>query len=254
MNLIVQASYPCSPTAPKQPTSSRSCSPLERSKHVLHQHHLLRVRRLGYAILFNQPAQILQRRSTAHTGALGSMFVTTHRTWQTEYSDLSGGWATSWYGSGGAGDGMTWASQILTALTTSNCSANLYWVATQGWNANENSISAGASSYTVSKRLWALAQYSRHTRPGARRVDASQGGMRVTALLNLDGSLIVPCMNTEVQQLLRRLSLGVNTSSVTAWVRSNTQDMASTPTSLDSYGTVSGGVGGRSLVTFVLAK
>jgi O-glycosyl hydrolase len=193
--------------------------------------------------------------SHTYTGALGSPFATTHKTWQTEYSDLSGSWTTSWYGSGGAGDGLTWASQIHTALTTSNCSAYLYWVATQGGNTNEKMISVDASSYTVSKRLWAFAQYSRYIRPGARRVDATQGGMRVSAFLNLDGSLVVPCLNTGTAAVSATIGFkGFNASAVTAWVTSNTQEMVSTPATLGSDGTVSGSVGGRSVVTFVLTK
>jgi hypothetical protein len=43
-------------------------------------------------------------------------------------------------------------------------------------------------------------------------------------------------------------------SSITAWVTINRQEMASTPISLGSYGTVSGSVGGRSLVMSVLTK
>ena len=54
--------------------------------------------------------------SHTYTGALGSPFSTSHKTWQTEYSDLNGQWTTAWYSSGGAGDGMTWASQIHTCL------------------------------------------------------------------------------------------------------------------------------------------
>jgi hypothetical protein len=90
--------------------------------------------------------------SHTYTGALGAPFSTSHKIWQTEYSDLDGTWTTAWYGSGGAGDGMTWASQIHTALTTSNCSVYLYWVATRGGNTNEKTVLVDATSYTASKR------------------------------------------------------------------------------------------------------
>jgi hypothetical protein len=86
---------------------------------------------------------------------------------------------------------MTWASQIHTALTTSNCSAYLYWVATQGGNTNEKMVQVDATYYTVSKRLWAFAQYSRYIRPGATRVGTAGAGMSIFAFVNADGASVV---------------------------------------------------------------
>ncbi|KAN0115459.1 glycoside hydrolase family 30 protein [Hyaloscypha variabilis] len=193
--------------------------------------------------------------SHTYTGALGAPFATTHKTWQTEYSDLDGTWTTAWYSSGGAGEGMTWASQIHTALTSSNCSAYLYWVATQGGNTNEKMVLVDATSYTVSKRLWAFAQYSRYIRPGAIRVAATGSGLQCSAFVNLDGSLVVPCLNTGTGAVSASLGFkGINGTSVTAWVTSNTQEMVSQAANLGSDGSVSGSVGARSLVTFVLTK
>ena len=197
--------------------------------------------------------------SHTYTGALGAPFSTSHKTWQTEYSDLNGAWTTAWYGSGGAGDGMTWAGQIHTALTTSNCSAYLYWVATQdpttNGNTNEKMVLVDATSYTVSKRLWAFAQYSRYIRPGAIRVAATGSGLQCTAFVNLDGSLVVPCLNTGSAANSVTLAFkGFNGTSVSAWVTSNTQEMVSQAATLGSDGSVTGSVGARSLVTFVLTK
>jgi O-glycosyl hydrolase len=194
--------------------------------------------------------------SHTYTGALGSPFSTSHKTWQTEYSDLNGQWTTAWYSSGGAGDGMTWASQIHTALTTSNCSAYLYWVATQSGNTNEKMIQIDSSNnVAVSKRVWAFAQFSRYIRPGAVRVGTTGGGMSVSAYVNLDGSLVVPCLNTGTGAVSASISTkGFNATAVTAWITDNTHEMVSTAATLGSDGTVSGSVPGRSFVTFVLTK
>ena len=66
---------------------------------------------------------------TGHTysSGIGGPQPTTRKVWETECSDLSGGWSTSWYSWGGAGDGYTWANNIYTGLTTGNVSAYL-WV------------------------------------------------------------------------------------------------------------------------------
>jgi len=154
---------------------------------------------------------------------------------------------------------MTWAQQIHTALTTSNCSAYLYWVATQdlkqGGATNEKMVLVDSGTYTVSKRLWAFAQYSRYIRPGAIRVGATGSGLSCSAFVNLDGSLVVPCLNTGSSANAATISVkGFTATAVTAWVTSNTQEMVSTPATLGSDGSVSGSVGGRSLVTFVLTK
>lgn len=62
-----------------------------------------------------------------YSSGIGGAQPTTRKVWETECSDLSGGWSTAWYSYGGAGDGYTWANNIYTGLTTGNVSAYL-WV------------------------------------------------------------------------------------------------------------------------------
>ncbi|KAE8441235.1 hypothetical protein EG329_005599 [Mollisiaceae sp. DMI_Dod_QoI] len=182
--------------------------------------------------------------------------------WQTEYSDLNGGWTTS-YGSGGSGDGQTWASYIHNAIVNANCSGYLYWVATQGGNTNEKLIQVTATDYTVSKRLWAMAQFARYIRPGALRVGVtgSPNGLSTSAFVNADGAavyggyLVVPTLNTGGTSQSVTLSLkGYNGTAVTAWITSQTQAMASWAATLGADGTVTATVPGRSFVTFVVSK
>lgn len=54
---------------------------------------------------------------TAHTytSGISGTQPTSRKVWETECADLSGSWSTSWYSSGGAGDGFTWANNIYTA-------------------------------------------------------------------------------------------------------------------------------------------
>lgn len=58
-----------------------------------------------------------------YTSGINGPQPTRNKVWETECSDLSGGWSTAWYSNGGAGDGFTWANNIYTGLTTGNVSA-----------------------------------------------------------------------------------------------------------------------------------
>ena len=53
---------------------------------------------------------------------------TTRKVWETETADLSGAFSpNNWYSSGTAGEGLTWANNIYTAIVNANVSAYLYW-------------------------------------------------------------------------------------------------------------------------------
>jgi glucosylceramidase len=58
-------------------------------------------------------------------------------------------------------------------------------------------------SYQISKRLWAMAEFSRLVRPGALRINASDGNKQVYVnTLNLFDSLL-QCRLSIIQKLLR---------------------------------------------------
>ncbi|RYP55631.1 hypothetical protein DL769_010099 [Monosporascus sp. CRB-8-3] len=174
---------------------------------------------------------------TGHTYTSGISFAqpTTRKVWETECSDLSGGWSTAWYSWGASGDGYTWANNIYTGLTTGNVSAYLWWVGTQDRamnnNNNEKLILVERDSYQVSKRLWAL---------------------RTTAFLNTDGTLAVNVINTGASAASISIS-GANGTSVQAWVTDNTHDMDLTTASSAGDGTITGSVPGRAIVSFVIS-
>jgi hypothetical protein len=65
--------------------------------------------------------------SHEYTSRASGSLSTTHHSWSSEYADLNGGWTTSWYGSGGAGEGMTWANTIYTAIVNANVSGYIAW-------------------------------------------------------------------------------------------------------------------------------
>lgn len=75
-----------------------------------------------------------------------------------------------------------------------------------------------ATSYIVSERIGAFAQYSRYIRPRASRVGATGSGASCSAFVNADGaSLVVPCLNTGTGANAATISVeGFNASGVTA--------------------------------------
>ena len=191
--------------------------------------------------------------SHEYTGRANSVISTKAKVWQTEYADLNGGWTTSWYSGGGAGEGLTWAQNIYTAVVNANCSGYLAWVGTQGGGTNEKLILINGQDVTVSKRLWAFANWSRFVRPGAVRVQTSGGSLRTSAFQNVDGSVAVQVINTGGSAATVNIAVtGLTGTNVTAWLTDNTHDLSTTPATIAVDGTVSGSVPTRAMVSFVI--
>ena len=94
--------------------------------------------------------------------------------------------------------------------------------------------------FEVSKRFWAFAAYSRYIRPGAWRVDVSSGGdkgLRTTAFVNADGSVVVVAINNNTTPAQLSLA-GVKTKSAKAYLTDTTHDMAITPVTVGADGIV----------------
>ncbi|KAF4622807.1 hypothetical protein G7Y89_g14218 [Cudoniella acicularis] len=190
--------------------------------------------------------------SHEYTSRASGSLSSTHHTWQSEYADLNGAWTTAWYSSGGAGEGMTWANNIYSAITGANVSGYIGWVATQGGSTNEKMIQTDANGYTVSKRLWAFAQYSRTVRPNAIRLGTTGGSFKTTAFKNEDGSIAVNIINTGSSAASVSIAVtGFTVTAATAWLTDTKNDMtAQTVTVAD--GGVEGSIPARAMVSFVL--
>ncbi|KAI0405364.1 glycoside hydrolase family 30 protein [Xylaria palmicola] len=197
--------------------------------------------------------------SHTYTGGSNSPMNTKVPVWLSEQCDLNGGWTTSWYSSGGAGDGYTWANNIYNAVTGTQVSGYLYWEGVQ-WpspNTNEKMIKVDQQSpynIEVSKRLWAFANWSRFVRPGAVRIGTSGGsGVKSTAFKNIDGSIAIVVISTGGSA--SNVSIKVNgagqaATQATAWVTDTSHDCAQTTVSVAADGTLSGSVAARSITTY----
>ena len=76
-----------------------------------------------------------------------------------------------------------------------NASAYLYWIDVQGGPTNSKLIHIADDKKSIipSKRLWAMANWSRFVRPGAVTVGVSGGpaGAKVSAFRGVDGGISV---------------------------------------------------------------
>lgn len=194
---------------------------------------------------------------SSYTSSPTSPINTKHPTWQTENADLQGPWATTFYSSNGAGEGLNWALKISDALTKANVAAYLYWVGVQGGATNSKLIRISDDKKQVipSKRLWAFANWSRHVRPGAVRVGTSGGpsGARVTAFKNVDGGIAVQVVQGGTGSGSVSVKVqGFTAKSAKAWLTDNTHDCDEQVATVGSDGSVSANVPARSMVTIVL--
>jgi O-glycosyl hydrolase len=192
----------------------------------------------------------------SYTSSATSQLSTKAKAWMTEAADNNGAWTSAWYSNGGAGEGMTWANNIFSAITGANVSAYLYWIGGQDRSSNTNSkmIRVVNKQVDPSKRLWAMANWSRFVRPGAVRVSASGSGVKTTAFRNVDGMVSVQVINSGNA---RDVTITVGggdflAGNATAWVTDNTRDCDVIAAAVDAAGKVTGSVPARSMVTFVL--
>lgn len=193
----------------------------------------------------------------SYTSSPNSPLSTSLKSWQTEAADNEGPWTSAWSQGGGPGDGMTLANNIHTAITAGNVSAYLYWIGAQDRPSNTNSkmIRVVNGAVEPSKRLWAMANWSRFVRPGAVRVGAEGGmGVRTSAFVNTDGALAVQVINGGGEQAVTISVSGEEYvgGSAAAWVTDNERDCDEIEASVGDDGSVSGSVPGQSMVTFVV--
>ncbi len=208
--------------------------------------------------------------SHIYTSKIDRPLATDSKVWQTETADLGGHWSTAWFSAAAAaanntklaaGDGLTWARNIHTGLTAGNVSAYLWWVATQDAETNGNNneklvlVDSAAGNYTVAKRLWAFAHYSRAARPGAVRLGVGMAavggaplssGVYATAFRNVDGAVAVVVVNEGAEEVRAVVDVAGTASAkrfaAQAWVTDEARDMASVDGSLAvaTDGTVGG--------------
>ncbi|WHT22766.1 glycoside hydrolase family 30 beta sandwich domain-containing protein [Crossiella sp. CA-258035] len=192
---------------------------------------------------------------TGHTYAsqITGPLPTSRRTWMSEWNPKGETWKESW-DDGSGYDGFAIAQAVHTALTTGNVNGYVYWYGAST-GATRGLIQLDGDSYRVSKRLWALANYSRFIRPNATRIGAStaDGALRLSAYRNSDGSLAVVALNTANSAAPLSFSLprtGITTGTATPYLTNNANSTKAQSAIRVTGGAFTATVPGRSLVTY----
>jgi glucosylceramidase len=211
------------------------------------------------AIEADPQARTAVRTHTGHTYAsqVNAPLPTNRRTWMSEWSPNGTTWNENW-DDGSGYDGFTIAQAIHTALTTGNVNGYVYWYGAS-LGTTRGFIQLDGDNYRVSKRLWAMASYSRFVRPNASRIGATtgDGNLRLSAYRNTDGSLVVVGLNTASTDTSVTYTLpntGVTTGTATPYLTNGTNSMAQQPAVAVKGGGFTATVPARSLVTYRIAR
>jgi glucosylceramidase len=163
----------------------------------------------------------------AYASPVTSPQPTDSKTWMSEWNPSGSTWNESW-DDGSGYDGFTVAQNIHDALALGDVSAYIYWVgASLGTTRAPIQIDQVNRTYHVSKRLWAIAAYSRFIRPGAVRLDtsATDPNLRVSAFRNNDGSTVIEVLNTGTAPITWQRVHG----KATAYLTDNTHSLTPSP-------------------------
>ncbi|WP_049556763.1 glycoside hydrolase family 30 protein [Nonomuraea sp. SBT364] len=173
------------------------------------------------------------RTHTGHTYAspVDGPLPTKRKTWMSEWNPGGDTWNENW-DDGSGYDGLTVARAVHDALTLGGVSGYVYWFgASRGATRALMQIDETAGTYRVSKRLWALAAYSRFIRPGAIRIgaEAADPALKVSAFRNPDGSKVIEVLNTGAEAVTWRGVPGRATSRLTAYLTDGAHSLAPAP-------------------------
>ncbi|GAA0846388.1 glycoside hydrolase [Streptosporangium amethystogenes subsp. fukuiense] len=149
--------------------------------------------------------------------------------WMSEWSPNGSTWNEAW-DDGSGYDGLAVAQQIHDSLTLGRANGYVFWFgASRGATRGLIQIDEATSTYHVSKRLWALAAYSRFIRPGAVRlaVTAADPALKVTAFRNAGGSEVVEILNTATVPVSTRIT--TRAGRATSYLTDGDHSLAATP-------------------------
>lgn len=196
---------------------------------------------------------------TGHTyaSAVDGPLPTQKRTWMSEWSPNGTTWNENW-DDGSGYDGFTVASAVHDALTVGNTSGYVYWYGAS-LGATRGLIQMDGDNYHVSKRLWAIANYSRYVRPGSTRIAATtpDTNLKLSAFRNTDGTVTVVALNagSSAQKVAYSLqNTGISTGTATPYLTNGSNSMARQSAVTVSGGSLTATVPARSLVTYTIKR
>ena len=176
---------------------------------------------------------------------------TTKEYWETE---VDTGTASGDSTGDGIASALLMAKQMHADLTVANLNAwHLWWL----YNASGNGgFLFDTTNKVWSKRLWVLGNYSRFVRPGYKRVSTSgtvPSGVLLTAYTNTtDGTVAVVAVNNNTSAAnLSVFITGAAPCSMTPWVTSSSDNLASKSAVTVSGSRFTFSLGAQSVTTFV---
>jgi O-glycosyl hydrolase len=198
---------------------------------------------------------------TGHGYTAAPTFPLTSRrpVWETEWSTFQP-WDPAW-DDGSTASGLTWANNLLTALTDARVNGFLYWwgasTSGEGGVDNEGLINISGGTYQPSGRLWAFAGFSRFVRPGAVRVDATSdvSGLRTVAFREGPRTVLVAINNNaQPVTLSARLDGGPWRGEATPYLTDSSDTVAAQAPVRVSGGRFTSSVPARSMVTYEIER
>jgi glucuronoarabinoxylan endo-1,4-beta-xylanase len=169
--------------------------------------------------------------------------------WQTEMSGVK--WWPEQGPSSDINNGIAVAGWIHEALAIGDASAWLYWNYSQTGD-NEGLVLGS----TDTKRHWTLGNYSKFVRPGYKRVEvagAIPANVFLTAYVGSDGTVVVVAINKASAAVSVPITIagGTAPASMTPWVTSSTDNLASKTAVTVANGTFTAALGASTVTTFV---
>jgi glucuronoarabinoxylan endo-1,4-beta-xylanase len=182
----------------------------------------------------------------------------TKTVWQTEMSGVK--WWAEQGPSADINDGVVVGGWIHDALVNANTSAWLWWwYQAGGTDDNEGLILANGSkagSNGDTKRHYVLGNYSKFVRPGYTRVDvggAVPANVLLSAYKGTDGTVVVVAINKGTSPVTVPIGIagGTAPASLTPWVTSATDNLASKTAVTVSGGSFTATLAATTVTTFV---
>lgn len=177
-----------------------------------------------------------------------------HSVWESEWGVNGSTWNTSW-DDGSTSAGFTWAQRIQTGMTRANLNAFLYWWGISSTGHDSALIGLSGSTLKVSKRYYALSNFSRFIRPGATRIGATSGdgNLTVSAYRNSDGSTVIVVLNTGSSNVSAAYTVsGKSGGAATPFLTNATNSTAAQAAVGLSAGAFTATVPARALVTYLI--
>ncbi|KAF3935406.1 hypothetical protein ABW20_dc0103194 [Dactylellina cionopaga] len=193
----------------------------------------------------------------AYSGDLTSPITNTNLPkWNTEAGPLSDRFITTWYSSGAAAEGFTWANKLAVGVVNAGLSGYLFWEGFENMQQQSAAhlVDTDGSKAIPNAILWAFAMWSRYIRPGAVRIGTtgSISNVIIGAFKNTDGSIVVVFTNSGTSAQSAKVSFsGFTPVTAAAYVTNQGSNFQSTTSTL-SGGAVTVSVPSRGVVTVKL--